>query len=103
VAGGSIEREILYLSRKRRRLSRAENGTACTAKLASSSRQDGKIGGVSLNQLVTSLLSERLSLRAVEETIGHILAGSAPSGGQQCAPHLERAFDSEVLSIDADR
>ncbi|MGA3261173.1 MAG: type II toxin-antitoxin system HicB family antitoxin [Bryobacteraceae bacterium] len=53
-----------------------------------------KSEGVSLNQLVTSLLSERLSLRAVEETIGHILAGSAPSGGQQCAPHLERAFDS---------
>jgi len=52
-----------------------------------------KSEGVSLNQLVTSLLSERLSLRAVEETIGHILAGRAPAGGQQIVPHIERTLD----------
>ncbi|MGB7761784.1 MAG: type II toxin-antitoxin system HicB family antitoxin [Bryobacteraceae bacterium] len=48
-----------------------------------------KSEGVSLNQLVTSMLSERLSLRAVERTIGHMLAERDSAGGRR-APSREK-------------
>lgn len=42
-----------------------------------------KSEGVSLNQLVTSMLSERLSLHTVEKTLGQLLAAYAQAGDQQ--------------------